>query len=296
MAKNPADRYTTAADTAAAMREAVEPQTARRPRLVWSIAIMVLALTLLIAASALFGLGWPRNPSGPNYPVGESNEAHLGPVGGVGSPQETVPVPLAEEPHVKMWVMSERGCVCVTDPGSAWALPVADGNGIQLQAALSSEGYLYVLAFYQNRGADLIWPEQLDPESPPKGTEFHCPERTAEQDILVVGSKPGDEYGVEMFLFAVADQPLSAADLERLRNLPFQPNESIHREVFKQGAVMQFPMLPEKAVRSVDRQPEAEWALGAGFSKGILEMLDASKLRSWRGIVYPHQQYFESRR
>ncbi len=270
MAKNPANRYTTAADMAEAIRAATAPEKAPKTRRPVIVGLLVAAALLVIVPLGSSMIPWSRP-------------------GRVPSPSPELQRFRVDAPDVSMLLLRAGSSFYATDPESALDLPVRDGDGIRLKARLNEEGYVYVLAFYERHPPDPICPGPDDPNTVPKKVkEYVYPEPNPTRDILVVGGKQG--YGVEMFLFAVADEPLSPEDMAKLKSLPFKPSLQIRRSVLGREDVLRIPVPQEDIKRNFVLLPEARVAFGEEFFDTMQEMLESSKLRSWRTIVFPHKQ------
>ena len=268
MAKNPADRYSTAADLATALRTAIAAPT----RTVTSTWLPWIAWPLVVAAAAALIAVAAWN--------GRLRNIHT-----------PVPVPWpVDEPAVGVQLWVDHKSLDLTSQESAEVLPIVDGDAFHLQADLSRPGYLYVFLCYGHRPADLVYPASDDLNPPPQVIQFSYPPA----DDSWQKFKAERQYGAEMFLFAVADEPLSAETLARFQRLSFQPSAGIQQGLAANRSVIQIPTPADEVVRSVGSKTFSTAELA--FDQAFADALSQLHLRSWRAVIFSHAPSDETSR
>ncbi len=269
MAKNPADRYTTAIDMADALRDAVALAAPSRngspPRRVTTIFALA-GLPLLI----LLGL-WFR-------PV-----------------TPTLPPPI-DEPAVEVIVLRDFEEFRLTDRQSSWTLPLSDGDRVRLGIQLDRPGHVYALLLSEHDPADWIYPEAPRSEVAAKSQEFAfppSPDSEDSQEWTYWELWPKQQHGLEMFLIAVTDAPLPSEAIERLSQLRFQPTASLRRAC-THGPARQFPLVAEDAEEMMRSPGPTSTASEAGLGEQFSAAIRQSDLRAWRAVVYPRKPAFDS--
>ena len=266
MAKNPADRYTTAVDMADALRDAVAVTSATRnggpPRRIVYLATLG-GLPMLL----LLGLWYWLVPPTSIPPT---------------------PIPPIDEPAVKVIVLRDFEEYDVTDYQSEWVLPLSDGDPVRLGIQLNQPGHVYALLLSEHEPADWIYPEAPQSQIAAKSREFAFPsssdsESPKEPTYWELDTK--QQRGLKMFLIAVTDEPLPPEAIQRLSELRFQPTRSLQRAC-SHGPARQFPLVDQPA-DEITRSPgpttsASESGLGEEFSEAIRQL----HIRAWRAVVY----------
>jgi serine/threonine protein kinase len=258
MAKSPADRYTTAADLADALREAVTPQP-KPQKSPWRFRWLGAAAAALLLFT-MAGLVAPRI------------------MNGVGS------VTQIDEPQVKLSLLrvEEPEPIVLTDgDDESWDLPIRDEDGLRLNVKLNTPGYAYVLFVPEHGPSEMIYPRNAELMSPEKVTDLWCPEDPRDNEL---GVKPDEEYDLEMLLVVVTDTVLDADGLAALQALPFRPTDDVRRAC--QFRVLQVPV-PEDAEQVVTRGLE-ERPIVERYLEGFAPAVKQLPIRCWRATIYRH--------
>lgn len=231
MAKNRAERYSTAADMAAALRAAVAPKpVSRRGRRAFTLGLLTAA-----AFSLAFGI-W-----------------NAGPV--------TAPI---EEPRLGLLVYRPKlgAPIDVLSQHADWLLPLRDGDLIHVQADLATEGYVYLFGCFADGRVELIWPGSLEEQASVSHFKYRDPPN---RDWLKITSEPN--YGTEMLLVAVSDKPLNEECIEEFTKVPFRPRPELVRHC--RAHIVQVPVPTSAEVRGFAPVSEPELAFGKPFVENL---------------------------
>jgi serine/threonine protein kinase len=194
LAKDPTQRFASAADLAGAVRRL---RWWRRWRL--SLAAAAAALVLLGLASIPLMKSW-LTPTEPNTSAQPPRDA-----------------PLTARVDVRVWKKADptKGLTL----GSEGALPLRAGDWMRVEAQSNRPAYLYVLYLNARGEASPLFPwRQYDWNQRPaeeKRTRLHLPE-DPRKDAAPLEAGPS---GIEAVLLLARDEPLSDAEVSRLRGL-----------------------------------------------------------------------------
>lgn len=179
MAKQPVDRYRTAADFAQALRHSIQPRGAWWWPLARAAATFAVVLGICLGAIYFFG---PKPTSAP---------------------------PLAKPVFngFNPFVVSDEG----VHPLANDELPLSPADSLEIQAYLEGQAYLYLLAYEQDGTGRLMWPprEQLAAQKPVDRIVYP----TSNNDPPL---NPPDQNGASLIVALARQEPLSQAELDKL--------------------------------------------------------------------------------
>ncbi len=206
MAKNPADRYSTAADMAADLRASLGGTPPPR-RASWltigagGAAVAAVAALLIVAfnrnqdptSQGISGITARQNGTQQGFPTDSGKDFAFEP----GTPQLVISY---QSPR-------EKGVSHEWRPLDAAPLVVHEGDQLQFHVKLGTPRYVYLLWYDIAGKPTLLWPK--DPSRQQAATQVDSPGPEDQWHVL------DSQRGAECFLVAVRDQPLDAAALER---------------------------------------------------------------------------------
>ncbi len=269
MAKNPADRYSTAGDMAAELRAAV--QAAPPPRRNFWLAIGAGgAAAAALATVLLFARSRDNNAKGPGNSAiaGSQNGSQPGAPAGSSAPFAFE----SGTPQLEIDYQSpqEKGVSHAWHPLDGKPLTIHEGDKLQFHVTLGVPRFVYLFWYDANGKPTVLWP--LDPAK--------------QQAVERVDSPQGEdlwhgvdsEQGAECFLAAVRDQPLDAAALERFAQQTAYAKGDIRPDgVYSLGsAELSRGLAPVVKSKKNPFAPQFEKSLAATFSSHL-------------GAVIPHQ-------
>ncbi len=217
IAKEPASRYTTAADMAAELRGVLAPKR-RGVGLPYLIAAI---LGMLLVALGVWALR-------------ERTLEQGNAVGGAGSMPASAPsmiqtVALEKPPKMEI-LLQKRLQVDDFSPLRQQNVPIHNGDKIQLHVWLDKPAYVYVFWYDAHGKATLLWPEsnaELEHQHPVK--EIWSPSG-AEQSGAAVKCWPVEgDSGPELALVATSDHAMSTSDLDKFETLKFDLADELTR-------------------------------------------------------------------
>ncbi|MHB1035059.1 MAG: serine/threonine-protein kinase [Pirellulales bacterium] len=196
MDKNPANRYTTAFDMAAALRAATS--STRKPALGRRRVVVGL---LLVGAAILVAMAFVVYV----YP-----------------PWKSQPEPASGKLEITWWrvVYDRPPFKPRVLTGTFARLPLVDGAGMLIEAELSHPAYLYVLGGYPNKRLKVLH------QTEDKVSEFSYPQ---EQDFWAKLT-PGEGHGREVIILVASDTKLPENDVRTLQKLEVVPSDRFLRE------------------------------------------------------------------
>jgi len=269
MAKNPADRYSTAADMAAELRAAV--QAAPPPRRISRMSIAI-GGAAAAALAILLMFAWNRD----NSSKALNNTASGGGQNGSqpGSPAGSLPSFsfASGTPQLEIDYQSpqEKGVSHAWHPLDGKPLTIHEGDKLQFHVTLGVPRFVYLFWYDTNGKPTLLWP----------------PNPAKQQAVKRVDSPQGDdlwhgvdsERGAECFLVAVRDEPLDATALEKFeQQLAYDKGDVRLDGVYSLGsAELSRGLAPVVKSKKNPFAPQFEKSLAATFSSHL-------------GAVIPHQ-------
>ena len=265
MAKNPADRYSTAADMAAALRAAIggAPPSHRRRWLVGALsgAAAVGGVTLML----IFGRGHDHsaNQGDGSQTAAPSTPPQIIQVTGL---EPTVPfeptTPELEVSYQPAKVKSVNRPLKKTDV-------LHEGDKVKFHVKLGVPRYLYLFWYDVNGKPEPIWP-----------TDFAHQVKTTQVDYPSTGKWEGidNQHGVEFLLVAARDKPLEGDELAKFeQQLPYAKNDIRVDAVYPIGSKDLSRGLAGIVKSQEDPlQPEFQETLDRTFA-------------AYHGLVIPHQ-------
>jgi serine/threonine protein kinase len=264
MAKEPADRFTTAADMAAELRDALAGPPPRR-----SLGLPYLLATIAGVALAAAAL-WAWH----NRPLDKADRADREASISASVPMATQTVASANNPPLLEILLQRRLQVDDFVKLRPADVPIRTGDKVQLHAKLDRPGYVY-LYWYDAQGKPTrLWPEPgapLDQQQPVSEVWSPAGAKTGGQNATwwpVEGAS-----GAQLALVTVADKPLSATDLAQFEeqnfalagelSRPRQMIEFVHPDLASTPAARGLGQTPVESPKRV--VPELEPELNARF-------------------------------
>jgi hypothetical protein len=218
MAKEPANRFTTAADMAAELRGALAGPKRRSGGLPYLIAAIV---GVVLIAAGVWALR-ARLPDRGNLTAGGT--------GVTASAPSAIQAAAMENPPKMEILLQRRLQVDDFFPLRQQNVPIHTGDKIQLHVWLDKSEYAYLFWYDAHGRATLLWPESnaaLEHQQPVK--EIWSPSG-AEQSGAAVKCWPVEgDSGPELALVATTDRPMSAADVEKFERLKFDLADELTR-------------------------------------------------------------------
>jgi serine/threonine protein kinase len=268
MDKNPANRYTTASDMAAALRAATsstrKPALGRR-RVV--LGLFLVGVAILVAMPFVI-FGW-KGPNDRNVPAPPS------------------PVPPSDSGKVgfKWWrvVWHRPNFPQKVLTGKFLRLRLVDGDGIAIDAELTRPAYLSVLAGYPNKRVEVLY------RTDGRVTTFSHPQDQSKWRTL----QPDDGHGREVIVLLASATKLTDGDVEALQKAEVATsNEFSDRS---SDAIVEFP-IPKgqdgEMVRSFGTYDQKEHVFGEQLSR-MLKLDEES--RAFVALSYVHDQPRDAR-
>lgn len=263
MAKEPADRFTTAADMAAELRAVLVGPQPRRSGLPYLIAAIAGMLLLAAAVWSLRDRFSDRTDRVDAAPSASANVASMPPGIVAGENPPKLEILLQRRLQVDDFVKLRQADV-----------PIRTGDKVQLHATLERPGYVY-LYWYDAKGKPTrLWPESsapLDEQQPV--SEVWSPAGAKSNGQTAKWWPVEGETGAQLALVAVADKPLSADELQRFEeqnfvlagelSRPRQMLEFVHPGLSSGAAVRGLGSNPVEAPKRV--VPELEPELNSRF-------------------------------
>jgi hypothetical protein len=196
MAKEPGDRYRTAADLASDLRAAIAPVApVKRGRVAVSIAIAAGVLAVAFLVTYLAG-AWPFNSSAGLVPETPKGQPNL--VAG-GSPRIY--------PTIRLDRRDGSGGILAPEHE-----PLRPGDGLNLKLYLDPEGFVYVFLYTQANGktaVERLYPSATDQQT--SASNIAIPDANTVFDLKM--------NGPEMILIAASRTALSDEQLKEFENL-----------------------------------------------------------------------------
>jgi predicted Ser/Thr protein kinase len=219
MAKEPANRFTTAADMAAELRAVLAGPKRRNGGLPYLIAAII---GLLFVALGV----WMLRERMPNRGSPTEGAAGVSP----GAPSAIQTTAAIENPPKMEILLQRRLQVDDFSPLRQQNVPIHTGDKIQLHVWLDKPTYAYLFWYDAHGRATLLWPESnagLEHQQPVK--EIWSPSG-AEQSGAAVKCWPVEgDSGPELALVATADHPMSETDVEKFETLKFDLADELTR-------------------------------------------------------------------
>ncbi|HEY2148104.1 MAG TPA: protein kinase, partial [Pirellulales bacterium] len=226
MAKNPANRYSTAADMAADLRRAIggAPPASRGRWIIGGLggaAAAALIAVLIISANSRRDDG-PSRTGIPNV-VGPSNL--IRPAAGL-SLDPTIPFePTTPKLEVHYQAAGEKGAWHILDRRSV----LHAGDRVQMHVTLEVPRYVYMYWYDAEGKPTRLWPEA--PANQQKVAKVDSPKKRDEWH------KVDEQLGAEFLLVAARDKPLIDDELDRFeKQLAYSKNEIRLDGVFPVGS------------------------------------------------------------
>jgi len=250
MAKNPADRYSTASDMAAALRDALALDGPSRRPPWWLVLASLAAAAMLLLA---FGL-WHPWPAGP--------------------PDRPSPVAGNEEPISWRVLLCRVGTELIDLVGgnAPWVTDLRDGDKIWIEAVLPRPGFVYVLAGFPDGRVKVYHRPQEKVDG-----RFSFP--NGQSKWLKLTNE--EFYGTETIILAVSDTQLDESDLKKLEGTPFRPSVEFVNNY--QHRVHTIP-LPKEKVRGFEEVDLAAHAFGPALSRALRGKFG----ENYVSLIYPH--------
>jgi serine/threonine protein kinase len=217
MAKEPADRYTTAADMAAELRAALAPPRRRSGGLPFLIAAI---LGLLFVALGVWALR-ERTPD-------RESPAQSG-AGMTPSAASMIQTVAMETPPKMEILLQKRLQVDDFAPLRQQSVPVHNGDKIQLHVWLDKPAYAYLFWYDAHGKATLLWPETNGLENQHAVKEIWSPSGAEQSGAAVKCWQVEGDSGPELALVATSDHAMSASDLEKFETLKFDLADELTR-------------------------------------------------------------------
>ncbi len=206
MAKNPADRYSTAADMAAELCAAV--QAAPPPRRISRMSIAVGGAAAAVLAIMLV-LAWNRDHDSKALNAAATGGTQNG--SQTGTPAGSLPSFAFESgtPQLEIDYQSpqEKGVSHAWRPLDGKPLTIHEGDKLQFHVTLGVPRFVYLFWYDTNGKPTLLWP--LDPGKQQAAKHVDSPQA---DDLW---HSVDSERGAECFLVAARDEPLDAAALQK---------------------------------------------------------------------------------
>jgi len=273
MAKDPADRFKTAADMAAALQAAVAPKAAVRPRChVWVWGPLTAAALLMVAF--LFH-GAIYNPGSLNELPGESP----GNPGGELPPQPPPPPPAESDVFKTSWLPMGGPVMAERRDEKGLKGPVYDGDYVQFEGKLAKEKHIWLFGYYPEK-TELVWKG--------KAKDFKYPqpdEVTGESKWRVVSPQHG--HGTEMFLMLTSDEELDEIILTGLMEVEFAPTPGVELQWLDRPLSVD----PTRVPTAITREPTtwSEMCLGPIMSEHLKGLTRAYGVR-WQATIFRHRE------
>ena len=231
LAKSPADRYTTAADMARDLRNAVGGRPIQRPK--WPMLAAAAAATILIAALGFTALNED----------GVLKSAGLGslpaPAAATIEPQE-----IRFDLHVQPNAQAAAKSIRLEEIDN-----LTTGDGLQIKANIDKPGYFYCLWYRPNGAVDLLGEERL--ERPVDA--IHEPGVGPQLPWATIGS---DNAGQHLIVAFTKPTPLTRDECDQLKRARWQ---TTHNRLGKQPFVRVFYPHEIAATRGAEQvAPETE--------------------------------------
>ena len=268
MAKNPADRYSTAADMAADLRAALggPPPSGRGRWLVGGLsgaAAMAGLITLLIWSNS------NRDRSTPGNGIGPSNPGQVAGMNGLGQPVAFAPG--TPKLDINYQAATEKG-VYYPLGGKPWVLH--EGDKVQLHVALGTPRYVYLYWYDVDGTPKRLWP--LDPEHQRKVRKVDSPE--GNDDWHGIDYKRGTEF----VMVAARDEPLKADELLRFEKQTAYSKDAVRlNDVYQIGSKEVSKEINRGLAGIVKSRKDP---LEPAFEKNVNDTF-----ASFHGLVIPHQ-------
>jgi serine/threonine protein kinase len=265
MAKDPAARYTNAADMAADLRAAIAPPKApsRRPLILGAA-----GAGALLAAILLIARPWERDPApAPVTPPVDQTQL---------ADDVAARLQMAmNDPALKIHLQraNERG---IARELSSQDLPLKEGDRIQVHVNLSREQFVYLYWYDTNGYVERLWPKDVAAQTPVRNVV------SPDGDDQNLWHPINASRGYELALLMLSDEPLDAARLADFENqIVFRPARELE---FKDLAVVgsDVKQRTSRGLSAVTVSPKRP--LTPEFEKTLNTTFDAHF-----GLAFPHQ-------
>jgi len=267
MSKDPAARYTNAADMAAELRAAIAPPKApsRKPLLLGAAGAGAVLCALLVIARP-----WDRQPAPVPAPIlPPVDQAEL--AADIAARLQAVVADPALEIHLQR--ANEAG---VSRRLSAKDLPLKEGDRAQVHVNLPREQYVYLYWYDTNGYLERLWPKDIAAQTPVR--HVVSPDSDDEDLWQVIDAN----RGYELALVMLSDQPLDETRLREFeRQAVFRPLRELE---FKDLAVVgsDVAQRTSRGLASIKVSPKRP--LLPAFEKSLQDTFDA-----YYGVAFPHQ-------
>jgi serine/threonine protein kinase len=261
MAKNPADRYTTAADMAADLRAAmaVQPPKRRTPWVVYA-AVGLCLLPIFASLAFVFQSRRSEEPKSRRDAVsGATNSAMQ-----AGAAELPATAPRLE---IHYQGANEQG---VYHPMTGTPLTLHEGDKVQLHVSIGEPRYIYLYWYDAAGKPKRLWPETAEHQQ--KLTQVSSPEGENEWHTIDANR------GAEMAVVAARNEPLSASELAEFEAASPHTGDAIRlQEVFQLASAD-----VERGLGGVVKSQKNP--LAADFRETMQKRFD-----SFHGLVIPHE-------
>ncbi len=267
MAKNPADRYSTAADMAADLRTAVAGEPPRGFGKWWIGGLSGAAAAAGLILMLINMNRHPQPPQGGQNGSGTTTIVKLiQPVDALNLAPTTGFEPTTPQLAIHYQAANVKGEAQVVGRDTV----LHAGDKVQIHVTIQTPRYLYVYWYGADGRPQRLWPE--DPAKQTKTAEIHIPN---DRDSW---EKVDDELGTECLVVAARDEALDAAALAR-----FEQNEPYAKGDVRVDQV--YPLGSRDLSRGLAGVVKSRKnPLNPEFEKTLTEMFAA-----FHGFVLPHQ-------
>ncbi len=264
MAKNPAERYTTAADMAADLRAALaeQPPARRTPGTTAAAAAAAAAGLLAFMVWAPWREKESQSPTAHRPGATNNTATAINSSGGVADLPAGAP-----RLEIHFQGAGEQG---VYHPLSGKPLALHEGDKVQLHVELGEPRYVYLYWYDAAGKPNRLWPENVD----------------RQQKLSRVSSPAGEDnwhiidanVGAEMAIVAASDRPLSAGDLAEFEAQSPHTGDALRlQEVFQLASAD-----VERGLGGIVKSQKNP--LAAQFRETLKNNFD-----SFHGLVIPHE-------
>ncbi|HEV2971142.1 MAG TPA: protein kinase [Pirellulales bacterium] len=265
MAKNPADRYSTAADMAADLRKALAGAPPARWGRWWAGGLAGAAAAAGVALMLIWGPGHNDSTRSLDGSHGVA-PGGSGQAGTNGAEQSSPFSPGTPKLDIDYQAATEAG---VWHPLGGKPLILHEGDKVQFHVKLDVPRYVYLYWYDVNGKPERLWPVDADHQSPVMKVD--SPE--AADDWRGIDSQRGAEF----VMVAARDEPLLGAELSRFERQSAYPKNAVRLSDFYQVGSKELSRGLGAVVKS-RKDP-----LDIAFEKTL-----HSTFASFHGLVIPH--------
>ena len=216
MAKEPADRFTTAADMAAELRAVLAGPPRRRSALHYLIAALG-AMALIVAAAM-----WILH----SRQMDRTDEETMVPSSASSAAPAVAVAPKPPELEILLQRRLQADEFVLLSPKQT---PIYTGDKVQLHVKLDRPAYVYLLWYDAHGKPTLLWPaSEADLGQQHVVKEVWSPPGAEQNGSTKCWPVEGDP-GAQLALVATAEKPLSAVDLDQFEHLTFVLNDELTR-------------------------------------------------------------------